>query len=329
MQEQIVDASPILEAFGNAKTVRNDNSSRFGKLLKIQFDGEGNVAGALTQHYLLEKSRITHQAPEERNYHVFYQFLSGATSAERKELRLENADKYRYLNQSGCIKLNKVNDAEMLSELRSAFKTLNFSKFEATIFKCIAAILHLGNVNFVKEDLGGMESASIANPDKVLFVAELLAIDHSQLANSITRRTNITRGELFVTPLSYEQAISTRDALAKAIYGRMFSWIVGYINEMTKKDDELPFVGVLDIFGFENFATNSFEQFCINYANERLQFYFNQHIFKLEQDEYERESINWSKIEFKDNQSTIDLISRVPPFKTCLMNYIGILIKSK
>jgi hypothetical protein len=310
IQDQIIDASPILEAFGNAKTVRNDNSSRFGKFLEVQFGPDGSISGAVTLQYLLEKSRIVYQAPDERNYHIFYNLISGLKPDERKELSLQSADDYHYLNQSGCTKLSNIDDGKTMQEVREAFHTLNFSKHEKDIFKAIAAVLHIGNVSFVKADQKGMEGVQVEDESVVSIIGDLLQIDTEQLANAFVNRTSVTRGETFVTPLNASQATDARDALAKAIYGRMFNWIVDFINSTTKNHNDSYFVGVLDIFGFEDFKVNSFEQFCINYANERLQYFFNHHIFKLEQDEYTREGINWSNIEFVDNQGTIDLISK-------------------
>ncbi|KAI3647637.1 hypothetical protein MP228_007858 [Amoeboaphelidium protococcarum] len=310
VQDQIMDASPILEAFGNAKTVRNDNSSRFGKFLEVQFSSDGSIAGALTLQYLLEKSRIVFQAADERNYHIFYDLILGATDQERKVLQLTKPQDYRYLKQSGCYTLKNVSDVDSMKEVREAMHTLNFTKNQSDqkIFRALAACLHLGNVTFEGPDDG----VQIVDSQPLQIAADLLEISSENLSKALISRTSITRGETFVTPLNMTQANDARDALAKAVYGRMFNWIVAFINDTTRNKDDLKFVGVLDIFGFEDFQVNSFEQFCINYANERLQYYFNMHIFKLEQEEYQKEGINWSKIEFVDNQPTIDLISKKP-----------------
>ncbi|RKP01558.1 hypothetical protein CXG81DRAFT_571, partial [Caulochytrium protostelioides] len=308
VQEQILDASPILEAFGNAKTVRNDNSSRFGKFIEVQFTPEGAIVGAKILDFLLERSRVVAQSPEERNYHIFYNLLAGATPEERATWDLQPPSAFEYLNRSGCMTVEGTDDAKALKTIREAFATLRFTNTSA-IFKCLAAILHLGNTVFVPDVQDG---AAVADRAPLQRAARLLGLDGDKLLATLVQRSTVTRGETFVTPLSCAQAQDSRDALAKALYGKLFSWIVGFINETTKRDDSLPFVGVLDIFGFENFATNSFEQFCINYANERLQFFFNQHIFRLEQEEYDRENIAWHTIAFVDNQACIDLISKKP-----------------
>ncbi|RKO94560.1 myosin VIIA, isoform CRA_d, partial [Blyttiomyces helicus] len=309
VQEQILDASPILEAFGNAKTVRNNNSSRFGKFIEVQFGQDGSIMGAKMLEYLLEKSRVVSQSPDERNYHIFYNLLAGAPEELATELTLGPIESYFYLTRSGCMSIAGVDDAADFLTIMDSFATLKFGDVQKDIMRVLSAILHLGNLSF---EGGDGETLAISMTNVINVIGALTGIDSGQLVFSLINRTTITRGEKFVTPLTRAQVEYSRDAMAKALYGRMFTWIVSYINETTTSKSELPFVGVLDIFGFEDFAINSFEQFCINYANERLQFFFNQHIFKLEQEEYDLEGIDWKKIDFVDNQPCIDLISKKP-----------------
>jgi myosin heavy subunit len=313
VQDQILDASPILEAFGNAKTVRNDNSSRFGKFMEIQFSIDETIKGAKMLDYLLERSRIIKQSPNERNYHIFYHLLAGASDSEKAKWYLTKAEDYHYLNQSDCYVVKDMDDAQCFKITKDAMKTLKFGEKIDTIMQILSSVLNLGNIEFsVNEEEEESENAVIKNDEYLNIASELLGIDKEALRNALTTRTTTTRGEKFVTPLTVEQSIDSRDALAKALYGKMFSHIVKYINDTVKSDENLSFVGVLDIFGFEDFEVNSFEQFSINYANERLQYFFNHHIFKLEQEEYDREEINWKTIEFVDNQACIDMISKKP-----------------
>ncbi|ORX76076.1 hypothetical protein BCR32DRAFT_209564, partial [Anaeromyces robustus] len=312
VQDQILDASPILEAFGNAKTVRNDNSSRFGKFMEIQFSFDETIKGGeiYKLHYMF--IIIIKQSPNERNYHIFYHLLAGATDSEKAKWYLTQPEDYHYLNQSDCYKVQDMDDAQCYKITKDAMKTLKFGEKIDVIMQILASVLNLGNINFVVNEEEESENAIIKSDEYLNIVAELLGIDKENLRSSLTTRTTVTRGEKFVTPLTVEQAVDSRDALAKALYGRMFSHIVKYINDTVKSDENLSFIGVLDIFGFEDFDVNSFEQFSINYANERLQYFFNHHIFKLEQEEYDREEINWKTIEFVDNQACIDMISKKP-----------------
>ncbi|GAM28344.1 hypothetical protein SAMD00019534_115200 [Acytostelium subglobosum LB1] len=298
VEQMIVESSPILEAFGNAKTVRNNNSSRFGKFIEIQFNTDGYICGARIINYLLEKSRIAVQAKSERNYHIFYQLLAGASEELKSKLCLGTAEQYQYLNQSGCIQIDRVNDAEDYEHVRYAMNVLGMPEdIQNTIFTVLAAILHIGNLQFAKyEKTPGAEGSRVTNQDTLKIVANLLQLEPAKLETSLTIRHVLIKGQKFVIPLKVNEAEDTRDSFSKALYG----------NANT------TFIGVLDIFGFENFAKNSFEQFCINFANEKLQQHFNQHIFKLEQEEYEKEKINWSKITYNDNQECLDLIEKRP-----------------
>ncbi|EGC40078.1 class VII unconventional myosin [Dictyostelium purpureum] len=315
VEQMIVESSPILEAFGNAKTIRNNNSSRFGKFIEIQFNKEGHISGARIINYLLEKSRISHQADSERNYHIFYQLLAGADQELKEKLKLGEPEDYHYLNQSGCIRIDNINDVEDFEHVKYAMNVLGLPEDkQTTIFSIISAVLHLGNIQFEKsEKTQGAEGSEVSNKDSLKIVAQLLNVDPAKLESCLTIRHVLIRGQNFVIPLKVNEAEDTRDALSKALYGNVFNWLVTFINSRIHKPQKnSTFIGVLDIFGFENFKKNSFEQFCINFANEKLQQHFNQHIFKLEQEEYEKEKINWSKIVYNDNQECLDLIEKRP-----------------
>uniref|UniRef100_A0A7N9AK24 Myosin VIIAa n=1 Tax=Mastacembelus armatus TaxID=205130 RepID=A0A7N9AK24_9TELE len=301
IEQQVLEANPILEAFGNAKTIRNDNSSRFGKYIDIHFNKRGAIEGAKIEQYLLEKSRVCRQAHDERNYHVFYCMLKGMSTDEKKKLGLSKATDYTYLTIGNCTVCDGRDDMKEYSNIRSAMKVLMFTDRENwEISKLLAAILHLGNLRYE----GKTQSWSVCSS----FSPEPL---FSQL-------TLITRGETVSTPLSMEQALDVRDAFVKGIYGRLFVWIVEKINAaIYKPPSSQPkalrrSIGLLDIFGFENFTVNSFEQLCINFANENLQQFFVRHVFKLEQEEYNLEHINWQHIEFTDNQDALDMIAIKP-----------------
>nr|XP_049602969.1 unconventional myosin-VIIa isoform X2 [Syngnathus scovelli] len=317
--KQILESNPILEAFGNAKTVRNDNSSRFGKYLEIFFKESGVIEGARVEQYLLEKSRVCHQAQEERNYHIFYCMLAGITAEERKSLRLKNAQDYIFLTKGECITCEGRQDAEDFRRIRSAMKILTFSDQQCfEILKLLAAILHLGNVFFEGNTQNNMDTSDVSNSEHFSIAASLLEVENCVLANSLTNRSFMTNREMVTKPLDCEQASACRDAFVKAIYNKLFIWIVGKINDVIYKrithqpKSSYLSIGLLDIFGFENFEINSFEQLCINFANEKLQQFFVGHIFKLEQKEYLKENIVWNNINFGDNQKILDLLAGKP-----------------
>ncbi|XP_074544475.1 unconventional myosin-VIIa-like [Halichoeres trimaculatus] len=319
IEQQILESNPILEAFGNAKTVRNDNSSRFGKYLEIFFNKDGVIEGARVEQYLLEKSRVCHQALEERNYHMFYCLLAGASEEERKTLSLGKAEEYRFLTKGNCIKCEGRDDANDYKRIRSAMKVLTFSGSQCQeIFKLLAAILHLGNVCFEANTLDNLETSDVSKSEHFSIAASLLEVQKSLLAASLTHRSFMTNREKVTKPLSSEQASDCRDAFVKAIYNKLFIWIVEKINSVIHKSlikspkSSFLSIGLLDIFGFENFGTNSFEQLCINFANEKLQQFFVAHIFKLEQKEYLKEDIVWNNIKFSDNQNILDLLAGQP-----------------
>ncbi|XP_034471535.1 unconventional myosin-VIIa [Drosophila innubila] len=317
IEQQIIESNPIMEAFGNAKTVRNDNSSRFGKYIDIRFTPEGAIQGARVQQYLLEKSRIVFQSRDERNYHIFYCMLAGLSAAERARLQLEDQSpsQYHYLAQGGCFTLPGKQDAKDFADIRAAMKVLSFKPDEVwCILSLLAAILHLGNLRFKATEVANLETAEVDDIVNLQRVAELLGLATSPLNAALTQRTIFVHGEHVVTSLSKESALEGRDAFVKSLYDGIFVRIVRRINDTIDKKSDAPVnsIGVLDIFGFENFDNNSFEQLCINYANENLQQFFVAHIFKMEQAEYQLEHINWQHIEFQDNQDILDLIGMKP-----------------
>ncbi|XP_023655558.1 unconventional myosin-VIIb [Paramormyrops kingsleyae] len=316
IEQQILEANPILEAFGNAKTVRNDNSSRFGKYIDISFTKSGAIDGARVEQYLLEKSRVCRQAPEERNYHIFYCMLMGMPAEQKKILQLGNSSEYKYLTMGNCTSCEGRDDIKEYANFSSAMRILMFTENNSwEISKLLAAILHLGNVDFEATILNNLESCDILNSSHFNMAAKLLEVDMKALDCSLTKRSVITNRENVSKPLSSAQAIDGRNAFVKAIYGRLFVWIVEKINSVIYKpppmDSKVIYqsIGLLDIFGFENFSTNSFEQLCINFANEQLQQFFVKHIFKLEQEDYARENIIWKHIDFSDNQNTLDVLA--------------------
>ncbi|KJE90748.1 myosin-X [Capsaspora owczarzaki ATCC 30864] len=304
VEKQILESSPIMEAFGNAKTVYNNNSSRFGKFIKIQFSDRGAIEGAKIIDYLLEKGRVVRLNPGERNYHVFYNLLTGGSREEKASLLLTSADNYRYTKMGGVLSDPSIDDVGDYKSVRSAMITMGFTPEQSTdIFKVIAGILHLGNIEFVTS--GG---AQVKNRTDLANASAMFGVDDGQLGENLTSKTITLRGESITTPLDGAQAEESRDSLAMALYSRVFSWIITRINKTIHAKETFLSVGVLDIFGFENFQVNSFEQFCINYANEKLQQYFNRHIFSLEQLEYQKENISWADIDWVDNAECLDLI---------------------
>ncbi|KAL6079519.1 hypothetical protein STEG23_038074 [Scotinomys teguina] len=319
IEQQVLEATPILEAFGNAKTIRNDNSSRFGKYIDIHFNKRGAIEGAKIEQYLLEKSRVCRQASDERNYHVFYCMLEGMNEEQKRKLGLGQAADYNYLAMGNCITCEGRVDSQEYANIRSAMKVLMFTDTENwEISKLLAAILHMGNLQYEARTFENLDACEVLFSPSLATAASLLEVNPPDLMSCLTSRTLITRGETVSTPLSREQALDVRDAFVKGIYGRLFVWIVDKINAAIYKPpsqeakNSRRSIGLLDIFGFENFAVNSFEQLCINFANEHLQQFFVRHVFKLEQEEYDLESIDWLHIEFTDNQDALDMIANRP-----------------
>uniref|UniRef100_A0A8C7TVE5 Myosin VB n=1 Tax=Oncorhynchus mykiss TaxID=8022 RepID=A0A8C7TVE5_ONCMY len=310
VEEKVLASSPIMEAIGNAKTTRNDNSSRFGKYIQIGFDRRYHIIGANMRTYLLEKSRVVFQAEDERNYHIFYQLCASASFPEFKDLALSNAEDFIFTSQGENIFIEGVNDAEDFKKTKEAFTLLGngLTSNQSSIFRIIASILHLGNVEICSERDGDSCHISRNDPHLTHF-CRLLGVELEQMEHWLCHRKLVTTSETYVKNMSRKQAANARDALAKHIYAHMFDWIVEHVNKsLHTSSKQHSFIGVLDIYGFETFEINSFEQFCINYANEKLQQQFNQHVFKLEQEEYMKEQIPWTLIDFYDNQPCIDLI---------------------
>ncbi|KAL8548030.1 hypothetical protein ACS0TY_007361 [Phlomoides rotata] len=314
VEQQVLESNPVLEAFGNAKTVRNNNSSRFGKFVEIQFDKHRRISGAAIRTYLLERSRVCQISDPERNYHCFY-LLCAAPQEEIEKYKLGHPKTFRYLNQSNCYELVGISDAHDYLATRRAMDIVGISQKEQdAIFRVVAAVLHLGNVEFAK---GKEIDSSVLKDDKSKFhlktVAELLMCDLTGLEDALLKRVMVTPEEVIKRSLDPDGALVSRDGLAKTLYSRLFDWLVDKINNSIGQDPNSKcLIGVLDIYGFESFKTNSFEQFCINFTNEKLQQHFNQHVFKMEQEEYTKEEIDWSYIEFVDNQDVLDLIEKKP-----------------
>uniref|UniRef100_A0A8C3A176 Myosin VC n=1 Tax=Cyclopterus lumpus TaxID=8103 RepID=A0A8C3A176_CYCLU len=308
VEDKVLASNPITEAIGNAKTTRNDNSSRFGKYTEISFDRRYRIIGANMRTYLLEKSRVVFQTDNERNYHIFYQMCSCAHLPQFKSLSLLSADKFQYTCKGGDISIEGVDDKKDMEETRKTFSLLGLKEdFQSDVFKVLAAILHLGNVN-IRNSGAGKSSVPPSDPH-LAFFCELLSVSAEGLGRWLCHRRLVLLAETVVKPLPIERAVNARDALAKQIYAHLFDCIIKRINSALQvPGQQHAFIGVLDIYGFETFDINSFEQFCINYANEKLQQQFNLHVFKLEQEEYMREDIPWTLIDFYDNQPVIDLI---------------------
>ncbi|KAM4620039.1 unconventional myosin-VIIa [Polymixia lowei] len=319
IEQQVLEANPILEAFGNAKTIRNDNSSRFGKYIDIHFNKRGAIEGAKIEQYLLEKSRVCRQAQDERNYHIFYCMLKGMAPEMKTKLGLGLASDYSYLTMGKCTQCDGRDDLSDYSSIQSAMKVLMFTETENwEISKLLAAILHMGNLRFEARTYDNLDACIVVRSPDLVTAASLMEVEPKDVMVCLTTRTLITRGESVATPLNMEQGRDVRDAFVKGIYGRLFVWIVDKINAAIYRPPSCESkilrrsIGLLDIFGFENFTVNSFEQLCINFANENLQQFFVRHVFKLEQEEYNLEDISWQHIEFTDNQDALDMIANKP-----------------
>lgn len=313
IKDMVLATNPLLESFGNAKTLRNNNSSRFGKYLSLQFNAQGEPVGADITNYLLEKTRVVGQILNERNFHIFYQFTKGASKTYRDQYGVQEPDKYLYTSKSKCFNVDGINDLAEYQDTLNAMNIIGLSQAEQDeIFRMLAAILWTGNIQF-REDKDGY--AAVADESVVNFVAYLLEVDPAHVVQAITIRILTPRnGEVIESPANPAQALATRDALAMAIYNNLFDWIVERVNVSLKaRGATAHSIGILDIYGFEIFEKNSFEQLCINYVNEKLQQIFIQLTLKAEQEEYAREQIQWTPIKYFDNKIVCDLIESVRP----------------
>ncbi|XP_028556218.1 protein OPAQUE1 [Dendrobium catenatum] len=313
VEQQVLESNPLLEAFGNARTIRNDNSSRFGKFVEIQFDANGRISGAAIRTYLLERSRVVQISDHERNYHCFYQLCASGKDAEK--FKVGHPSSFHYLNQSKTYELDGISNAHEYLKTRRAMDIVGISlDDQEAVFRTIAGILHLGNIEFSP----GNEHDSSAVKDKVSkfhlqMAAKLFMCDAELLHKTLCTRSIQTHEGNIVKALDCSAAAAGRDVLAKTLYAQIFDWLVDNINKSVGQDlNSKMQIGVLDIYGFECFKNNSFEQFCINFANEKLQQHFNEHVFKMEQEEYKNEEINWSYIEFIDNHDVVNLIEKKP-----------------
>ena len=309
IEKQVLDCNPFLEAFGNAKTVRNDNSSRFGKFLKIQYDG-GRIMGATMEHYLLEKARVVKPCVDERNYHIFYQLVRGADEDVKARLSLGACEDYKYIRD--VTHVAKMDDAREFVDVQTAMTSVGITPdVQSSIWEILAGLLHMGNVTFTNE--GGDSPATVENKDVCALAAELLGASHLD-SKLVTRMVNVQgRQSCYVVQLTPRQADAARDALAKAVYEKVFAWLVARVNNsLAATKPSSGFIGILDIFGFEIFKTNSFEQLCINFANEKLQSLFNHHVFEAEQAQYKEEGVDMSEVKFINNKPCVELIESSP-----------------
>ncbi|KAG0725192.1 Unconventional myosin-Ie [Chionoecetes opilio] len=322
IKDIILESNPLLEAFGNAKTTRNNNSSRFGKYIEIQFSSGGEPLGGKISNFLLEKSRVHSLNSEERSFHIFYQLCAGANAAMVEELGISEPDYYHYLSQSGVFKVDNMNDALDFQETLSAMNVMGISEqIQNDILCIVAAILHMGNICFTEQG----NAAVIANAEYLEFPAYLLGVSSEWVGRKLVSRVFDSKwggqSERVDVTLNVEQAQFTRDAWTKGLYTRLFDYIVDTINKAMVTDANLINLGILDIYGFEIFDKNGFEQFCINYVNEKLQQIFIDLTLKSEQEEYNSEGIQWKPISYFDNKVVCELIeTKRPPGIMCILD---------
>jgi len=298
IEEKVIQSNPILEAFGNAKTTRNDNSSRFGKFIKLQLNNSKELIGGKIETYLLEKIRVVSQSEKERNFHIFYQLLS---SDKKEKYYLEDFSKYKFLNNKYIYRCDNVEDDEDFLLTLNGMRVIGFTEIEIdNIFKIISSILHIGNIEII--------DGSICNMELLYKISKLLNIKSELIVNSLLYRFIEVQNEIIRIDLKSGEIDAAKNSLSMKLYEDLFTFIVRKINIKLDKGSD-KFIGILDIFGFESFNINRFEQLCINYTNEKLQQQFNMYIFKLEQIEYESEGIDWTEIKFPDNQECINLLA--------------------
>lgn len=310
IRDRLLQSNPILEAFGNAKTLRNDNSSRFGKYQEIQFDFKGEPIGGRIINYLLEKSRVVRQLNGERNFHIFYMLLSGSSLDWKTERDLtELAEDYFYTQQGNVCSVETLNDDDEWGNMTEAMTAVGIDEAERdNLLDVVGALLLLGKVKF-----GGGDRAAVDNTDIVTSLGKILGVDESVLCDALTHNTIVARAETVKSPLNEAQSLYARDALAKSVYDRAFSFLVERLNKSlasldTDESSGSTVMGLLDIYGFEILATNGFEQICINYCNEKLQQLFIELTLKSEQEEYKKEGIKWVPVEYFDNEIICQLI---------------------
>uniref|UniRef100_A0A8C9NTJ8 non-specific serine/threonine protein kinase n=1 Tax=Serinus canaria TaxID=9135 RepID=A0A8C9NTJ8_SERCA len=325
LREKILQVNPLVEAFGNACTAINDNSSRFGKYLEMMFTPTGAVMGAKISEYLLEKSRVIKQAVGEKNFHIFYYIYAGLYHQKKlSEYRLPDKKPPRYIdNETGRVMhdiVTKDSYGRQFEAIQHCFRIIGFTDEEVySVYRILTGILNTGNIEFAAiSSQHQTDKSEVPNPEALDNAAALLSIGSEELQEALTSHCVVTRGETIIRTNTVDKAADVRDAMSKALYGRLFSWIVNRINTLLQPDKNIcnaesgMNVGILDIFGFENFARNSFEQLCINIANEQIQFYFNQHIFALEQMEYQSEGIDATTVEYEDNRPLLDMFLQKP-----------------
>uniref|UniRef100_A0A8D3ASZ7 non-specific serine/threonine protein kinase n=1 Tax=Scophthalmus maximus TaxID=52904 RepID=A0A8D3ASZ7_SCOMX len=325
LREKILQVNPLVEAFGNACTAINDNSSRFGKYLEMKFTPTGAVIGAKISEYLLEKSRVIKQAMGEKNFHIFYYIYAGLYHQDKlKTYRLPNKTPPRYIDSLHCKVMQDIVSSKLYKEqfdaIQECFRNIGFTEEEVnSVYRILSAILNMGNIEFAAiTSQHQTDKSEVPNSEALDNAASLLSIGPEELQEALTSQCVVTRGETIIRTNTVDKAVDVRDAMSKALYGRLFSWIVNRINTLLQPDMNICAaesgmnVGILDIFGFENFKKNSFEQLCINIANEQIQFYFNQHIFALEQIEYQSEGVDASLVEYEDNRPILDMFLQKP-----------------
>ncbi|XP_071101473.1 myosin-IIIb-like isoform X2 [Haliotis cracherodii] len=332
LEERILQVNPLMEAFGNAKTVINDNSSRFGKYLEMFFTTHGTVMGAKITEYLLEKSRVIHQAKGEQSFHIFYYVHDGLISSDNDKFHLKKSKVYKYLQEYtsappdiASLSVHRVK----FKAIQTCFDVIGFQKEEvSSVYAILCGILHIGNMEFQEKELSDHTGDCCVISDRSLLdiVSSLLGVHSEDIQEALTSTAMVAKGELIIRNNNLREAFNARDAMSKALYGRLFSWIVNKISALLRpakterSDDESLVIGLLDIFGFENFTRNSFEQLCINIANEQIQYYFNQNIFVWEMQEYHNEGIDAKDVSYVDNRPILDMFLMKPMGVLCLLD---------